>query len=156
MRTFTFRAMALVAVAIGVSGCKPPEVSVTETPIIINDEVRGGYGAPIDRGDKIRMDYVIKLPGGGVVLRQEDYVFVVGTGSVIRGVDEAVIGMRQGGMREFTCPPHKHWGRAGYGDGIVPPATDLHVRLLIVSVESRGFRRRTVASGGPEQLEGNE
>ena len=43
--------------------------------------------------------------------------------------------MRVGGERTVTCPPHKHWGRNGYGDGAVPPNTPLTLEIKLVSVE---------------------
>ncbi|MHC5004554.1 MAG: FKBP-type peptidyl-prolyl cis-trans isomerase [Planctomycetota bacterium] len=126
------------------SACEPPSVKVSETPITIAND-RGGFGDPVGPGDVVRIDYVVELPNGRELLRQKDFRFQIGTDSVIRGIDEAVAGMRIGGRREFVCPPHKHWGRAGYGK-VVPPATDLHITLSLVKVENRD--RRRVASGG--------
>ncbi len=147
-----FRSLALTAViALVSSGCRPKDIHVTETPIRITDQ-KVGYGDPVGKGDTVRVNYRIALPDGRLVLNQSDYRFQVGTDSVIRGVDEAVLGMRTGGTRIFTCPPHKHWGRAGYANGLIPPATDLTIRLELIRVEQRGRHSvRTAVVGSDEE-----
>jgi peptidylprolyl isomerase len=51
---------------------------------------------------------------------------------VVAGFDQAVRGMRIGGRRVVRCPPHKHWGRGGYADGVIAAREELvfHIRLL--------------------------
>lgn len=136
--------LASLALLLAAGGCKPPEVSITETPIKVVSH-NEGYGEPIGAGDVVIVDYVVKLPDGRELLNQTGFRFKVGSDSVIRGIDEAILGMRTGGVRAFTCPPHKHWGRAGYGNGLIPPATDLSITLKVVSIEGR--ERRRVVSG---------
>jgi FK506-binding nuclear protein len=138
--------LPLVAILAVLGGCKPPDIVIRETPIRVVDE-RMGSGRAVADGDAVRVNYVIKLPGGKVILDQDDYQFTVGTNSVIRGIDEAVRGMKTGGTRVFTCPPHKHWGRAGYGRGIIPPATDILVSLDLVRIEQKAKMRVGSAEG---------
>ncbi|MHC4989839.1 MAG: FKBP-type peptidyl-prolyl cis-trans isomerase [Planctomycetota bacterium] len=135
---------ALVLASALLSGCDPPDVQVTETPIsMISEDL--GFGDPVNAGDVVWVDYRIRLPDGNEVLRQTNFRFQVGAETVIEGIDEAIVGMRAGGSRHFTCPPHKHWGRAGYGDGLIPPATDLDIVLKLDRVESRARGLRTNA-----------
>jgi len=121
--------MLAVAAMPWLAGCHERQVTVEETPIrIISEQV--GRGRIADDGRTVYIDYEVTLPGGETVLKHKDWRFVVGAGSVVEGMDEAVRGMRAGGERTVDCPPHKHWGRIGHGDEI-PPNTNLifHVKL---------------------------
>ena len=47
--------------------------------------------------------------------RAEVFSFGLGQGQVIAGWDEGVAGMKVGGRRRITIPPHKGYGKAGAG-----------------------------------------
>ena len=47
--------------------------------------------------------------------RNEPFEFRLGAGQVISGWDEGVAGMRIGGRRELTIPPHMGYGSTGAG-----------------------------------------
>lgn len=47
--------------------------------------------------------------------RGSPFDFRLGAGQVIRGWDEGVAGMKVGGRRRITIPPHKGYGKAGAG-----------------------------------------
>lgn len=130
-------------------GCDGPSINITETPIKIQSRT-AGRGSPVAKGDTVRVEYVISLPGDRRILDQTDFQFVVGRNAVIRGVDEAVLGMQEGSEVLFICPPHKHWGRAGYANGLIPPATDLTVRMRLLEVVQRA-PLKTRASAESEQ-----
>lgn len=49
--------------------------------------------------------------------------FVLGTGSVIRGWDQGIVGMKVGGQRTLTIPPSLAYGSQGAGSDIPPNAT---------------------------------
>jgi peptidylprolyl isomerase len=56
---------------------------------------RGQFDASWDRGDTFR--------------------FALGNGQVIKGWDQGVAGMKVGGRRKITIPPHLGYGKAGAG-----------------------------------------
>ncbi len=117
-------------------GCEGPEIDLDETPMDVLSETTG-YGSVAENGMLVTVDYHVFFPGSGeTLLRDSAFSFILGQGAVIRGIDEAVAGMREGGVKVISCPPQRHWGRAGYADGTVPPDTTLNMRLVLKRAET--------------------
>jgi FK506-binding nuclear protein len=116
------------------TGCEPPNVGVSEAPIEILGETEG-HGRAAHAGDLVCIDYRVLLPDGSEILRDDEFCFFLGAGAVIAGFDEGIPGMRRGGKRVITCPPHKHWGSIGYGEGKIPPNTPLTLHIELKSIE---------------------
>lgn len=115
------------------TACDPPVISISETTVTVVDE-SGGTGQLAHPGDYVTIKYRLEDEDGRVVLDHDRFSFTLGAGVVITGVDDAVVGMRQGGKRQVLVPPQKHWGRAGYGDGAIKENATLilYVQLLTV------------------------
>jgi len=47
--------------------------------------------------------------------RNDTFAFALGAGQVIKGWDEGVAGMKVGGRRKITIPPHLGYGKQGAG-----------------------------------------
>jgi len=63
--------------------------------------------------------------------RGDAFSFGLGAGQVITGWDEGVAGMKVGGRRRLTIPPHKGYGERGAGGAIGPNETLVFVVDLL-------------------------
>ena len=107
-------------------------------------DVRAGTGDAAHPGEKLRFKYVGYLQEGGPAFDSSLAAeFEIGTGKVIRGWDEGVVGsanggppaMRAGGQRRLVVPPELGYGANGAGEGVIPPHSTLFftVELLFSS-----------------------
>ena len=82
-----------------------------------------GAGALAQSGQQVSVHYTGWLFDKGVRGKKFDsskdrgdpFVFPLGQGHVIKGWDEGVAGMKVGGRRKITIPPHLGYGKAGAG-----------------------------------------
>ncbi len=104
------------------------------TELMIED-VQVGSGAEAKSGDKVEVHYTGWLTNGTSFdsshKRNQPFSFVLGEGRVIKGWDQGVSGMKVGGKRKLTIPPHLGYGSRGAG-GVIPPDAELifEVELL--------------------------
>jgi FKBP-type peptidyl-prolyl cis-trans isomerase len=62
------------------------------------------------------------------------FSFALGTGSVIQGWDQGVVGMQVGESRRLIIPPDLAYGDAGAG-GVIPPGATLVFDIELVKIE---------------------
>lgn len=68
---------------------------------------------PIEKGNKVKVHYTGKLEDGTVFDSsegKEPLEFEVGSGKVIKGFEEALVGMEKGEEKEITLPPEQAYG----------------------------------------------
>jgi FKBP-type peptidyl-prolyl cis-trans isomerase FkpA len=114
---------------------KPKEVT-TKSGLKYTD-LKVGDGAEAKKGDAVEVHYTGWLTDGkkfdSSVDRGKPFGFELGAGSVIKGWDEGVAGMKIGGKRKLTIPPELGYGAAGRGNVIPPNATLVfEVELLAI------------------------
>lgn len=102
------------------------EMERTASGLYLRD-LRAGEGEPAAEGDTVVVHYSGWLPDGTQFDssrdRGEPFSFVLGEGRVIRGWEEGVAGLREGGLRRLVIPPDLGYGPIGAGDVIPPDAT---------------------------------
>lgn len=83
-----------------------------------------GDGATATAGRTVTVHYTGWLTDGSMfdssLSRGEPFEFPLGAGRVIRGWDEGVAGMREGGKRQLVIPAALAYGSRGAG-GVIPP-----------------------------------
>lgn len=99
----------------------PPSSRVQYTDIAV------GAGPVAQAGQRVSIHYTGWLTNGmkfdSSIDRGPPLQFVLGSGEVLAGLDQGVVGMRVGGKRRLTIPPELAYGAAGAGDAIPPGAT---------------------------------
>jgi FKBP-type peptidyl-prolyl cis-trans isomerase len=97
-----------------------------------------GKGAEAKAGDTVKVHYVGTLQNGEEFDASkkhgtEPFTFELGKGRVIKGWDEGVAGMKEGGKRKLVIPPHLGYGARGAGPKI-PPNSTLVFEVELVGV----------------------
>ena len=87
---------------------------------LIVDDITVGEGKEATSGCRPVMHYVGVAWSNGKEFdsswdRREPFSFRLGAGEVIGGWDQGVTGMRVGGRRRLTIPPHLGYGSRGAG-----------------------------------------
>jgi FKBP-type peptidyl-prolyl cis-trans isomerase len=102
------------------------------------EDVKVGSGREAKTGDTVKVHYTGTLMSGkkfdSSLDRGEPFEFTLGTGSVIKGWDEGVVGMRVGGKRKLTIPWDKAYGEEGHAPDI-PPKAALKFDVELVEVK---------------------
>lgn len=85
---------------------------------LVMQDVVAGSGPAAQPGDTVRVHYTGKFENGTVFdtsVGLSPIEFVLGTGRVIPGWDQGLVGMQQGGKRLLIIPPNLAYGANDYG-----------------------------------------
>ncbi len=102
-----------------------------------SEDLTLGNGKEAKAGDRVQVHYRGTLldgrPFDASYDRGEPFSFGLGAGQVIAGWDQGVVGMREGGKRKLTIPPHLGYGARGAG-GVIPPNATLVFEVELLKV----------------------
>jgi FKBP-type peptidyl-prolyl cis-trans isomerase FkpA len=109
---------------------------MTDTGLKYEDLVEG-EGESAQASQQVSVHYTGWLIDGtkfdSSLDRNAPFSFPLGGGRVIRGWDEGVQGMRVGGKRKLTIPPHLGYGSTGAG-GVIPPNATLVFEVELLEI----------------------
>jgi peptidylprolyl isomerase len=116
-----------------------PDVSIPESEPpadLVIDDIAVGGGDEATAGSNVEVHYVGVAWSNGEQFdaswdRGDTFSFHLGAGQVIEGWDTGVQGMRVGGQRRLTLPPHLAYGPRGAGGVIGPNETLVFVVDLV-------------------------
>ncbi|XP_017054708.1 39 kDa FK506-binding nuclear protein [Drosophila ficusphila] len=90
-------------------------------------DVLAGKGEEAKPGKRVSVYYNGRLQSNNKtfdsLLKGKPFKFSLGGGEVIKGWDVGVVGMKVGGKRRITCPPHMAYGARGAPPKIGPNST---------------------------------
>lgn len=113
---------------------------------LVIEDLTVGNGAEAKVGDKVTVHYTGALTDGtkfdSSLDRGEPFVFTVGAGQVIKGWDQGIPGMKEGGKRKLYIAPSLAYGETAVGS--IPANSALIFEVELLKVEA-GLTPATVA-----------
>jgi FKBP-type peptidyl-prolyl cis-trans isomerase len=132
--------LPLLAACGSSSSPSTPSTSVgtfTETDLVV------GTGAEATAGKNITVNYTLwlydtsKADGKGTLVQSSvgsaPFTFILGTGAVIKGWDQGVVGMKVGGSRRLIVPPDLAYGSTAQNG--IPANATLVFDISLLSVQ---------------------
>jgi len=103
------------------------------------EDIVTGTGDEAVSGKSVTVHYTGTLTNGtkfdSSLDRDEPFSFNLGSGMVIKGWEEGIVGMKVGGTRKLTIPPSMAYGTSGTPDGSIPPNSTLIFEVELLGVE---------------------
>ena len=103
-------------------------------------DIRLGDGKTVVKGALITTQYTGTLEDGTVFdsswARGKPFQCVIGTGRVIKGWDQGLMGMQVGGIRTLFVPAHLAYGERSMGAHI-KPGSNLRFEIELLEVLTR-------------------
>jgi len=127
---------ALLFMGVGLAQADSGHITTTPSGLKYED-LKDGDGIVATPDSQVAVHYTGWLEDGtkfdSSLDRNKPFIFQLGAGKVIKGWDEGVDGMKVGGIRRLTVPPHLGYGAAGAG-GIIPPNATLIFEVKLLGV----------------------
>lgn len=136
--------LPLVAVAAcGSSSTTSPSLPPTSVGVFTTTDLTVGTGATAAVGSRVTTTYAGWLydtgkpfgkgaqfdPGPGPL------VFVIGSGTLVRGFEQGVVGMKVGGQRRVIIPPELAYGNQSPDPTKIPPNATLVFEITLTAVQ---------------------
>lgn len=128
--------IALPTSAPTIAVVSPFPTSPPITKLLIED-TQVGTGTAAANGNTISVNYVGMFTDGKVFdssQGRQPLTVEIGTGKVIAGWDQGIIGMKVGGKRRLIIPPSLAYGEKGAG-GVIPPNAILIFDIDLLDVK---------------------
>ena len=98
-----------------------------------------GDGTEAKAGKRVAVHYTGTLANGKKFDSSRDrgkpFEFDLGAGDVIKGWDEGVAGMKEGGKRKLIIPPALGYGNRDVGNGLIPANYTLIFEVELIKVK---------------------
>lgn len=98
---------------------------------------KAGAGRVAMAGDRVAVHYTGMLQNGKKFdssVGKKPLQFTIGAGDVIKGWDEGVAGMKEGGKRKLIIPPELGYGNRDIGDGAIPANSTLIFEVELLKI----------------------
>lgn len=140
-------AIAIVSVAVtacaqsGAPTAAPAPTVVTE---LVKKDTKVGEGRVAEKGKAVSVHYTGWLYDPAApeqkgkkfdssLDRKIPFGFILGAGKVIKGWEEGVVGMKEGGARTLIIPASMGYGDRGAG-GVIPPGATLLFEVQLLKI----------------------
>ena len=135
---FSHKQIILVLTILETGCSQKGKVTIMDNGLVMEDLVVG-EGAEAQDFNKVVVNYTGKLEDGSVFDSslnpgREPFTFTLGVGSVIKGWDMGVKGMKVGGKRKLKIPAELGYGAKGAGN-VIPPNAALIFDVELLEVE---------------------
>jgi len=111
------------------------EYEIVRTEISNRVILREGTGATISKGDRIKMYYIgytLGSSGPSKEFTNDSTEVIVGTGKLIKGLDDGIVGMREGEEAAILFTTKYAYGKEAVG--IVPEQTALLFQVYVEQI----------------------
>lgn len=127
-----FLAVVGLVALIGCGGDDTPAGPTT----LQTEDLTVGTGATAAVGDTVTVNYVGMFLDGRVFdPGAQPITFRIGSGSLIPGFEQGVVGMRVGGKRRVTIPSDLAYGARGQGP--IPPNTPIRFEIDLRAIAGK-------------------
>ena len=126
-----FGQLTALALAVALPACG--STSPSEGTLGVED-LTIGTGATVVTGDTVTVTYVGTLTSG-TQFDAGTFTFRVGAGTVIKGWDQGLVGMRVGGKRRLTVPPSLAYGSQAQNG--IPANSTLKFDIVLLAIAGK-------------------
>lgn len=129
--------VAAIAVIVYFAVQKDSPTEQPEITELVIEDLLVGTGAEAQSGNLLSVYYTLWLYGDETEIQSNvgstPFEFTLGAGKVIKGWDQGLVGMKEGGTRQLIIPPDLAYGSSGQRD--IPPNATLRFEVQLLAVE---------------------